>query len=148
VTPSPTHGHQRLLVRLLDAFLDALREREDMEVLVSPADLVLGTRTLVQPDLFVIRTDPSRPVAGWNDVGVPVLAAEILSPGTASRDRGIKRRIYQQAGVAEYWVVDPDVRLIERWTPQAIRPEIMNTLAIWAPAGTPLLSLDLATLFE
>jgi Uma2 family endonuclease len=101
----------------------------------------------VQPDLFVIRRDPSRPIASWSDVGVPVLAAEILSPGTASRDRGKKRRIYQQAGVAEYWIVDADARLIERWTPTDVRPEILDTTAVWAPDGEALLSLDLSALF-
>ena len=148
VTPAPTHGHQRVLVRLLAAFLEALRGRGDLEVLVSPADIVLDPRTLVQPDLFVIRVDPAAPPSSWKDVGVPLVAIEILSPGTASRDRGAKRRIYQRAGVGEYWIVDPDARLIERWTPSDIRPEILDERLTWAPdGGTPLLSLELAGLF-
>jgi hypothetical protein len=54
-------------------------------------------------------------VREWSEIGVPVLAIEFLSPSTASRDRGAKRRIYQRAGVAEYWTVDLDARLVERW---------------------------------
>jgi len=148
VTPAPTYGHQDLLMRLIAAVLAALRGREDLKLLASPADLVLRPRTLVQPDLFVIRVNPAAPPASWQDVGVPVVAIEILSPGTAARDRGAKRRIYQRAGVGEYWIVDLDARLIERWTPSDIRPEILDERLTWAPdGGTSLLSLELASLF-
>jgi Uma2 family endonuclease len=147
VSPAPAHGHQRLVARLLVALADAIRPRNDLEVLSSPADITLGVRTLVQPDVFVIRGDPSGATMPWKDVGIPVLAVEILSPGTAARDRGKKRRIYQRAGVAEYWIVDADARLIERWTPTDVRPEILDVTAVWAPDGETLLSLDLSSLF-
>jgi len=148
VTPAPAYPHQSALSRLQSALSMALAGRTDLEVLSSPADVVLGPRTLVQPDLFVIRVNPTAPPASWQDVGVPVVAIEILSPGTASRDRGIKRRIYQRAGVSEYWIVDLDARLIERWTPSDIRPEILDERLVWAPEDEPsLLSLDLTSLF-
>ena len=148
LTPAPTYGHQDVLSRLFSALLEGLRGREDIKLLTSPADIVLGPRTLVQPDLFVIRIDPTSPPTSWQGVGVPVLAIEILSPGTASRDRGAKRRIYQRAGVGEYWIVDLDARLIERWTPSDIRPEILDERLAWMPDGEPaLVSLDLISLF-
>jgi hypothetical protein len=49
--------------------------------------------------------------------------------------------------VAEYWIVDADARLIERWTPTDVRPEILDVTAVWAPDGETLLSLDLSSLF-
>jgi Uma2 family endonuclease len=148
VTPAPTYGHQDVLATLFAALHAAIRSRPDLKVLWSPADLVLGPSTLAQPDLFVIRIDPASPPSSWKDVGVPLVAIEILSPGTASRDRGAKRRIYQRAGVGEYWIVDLDARLIERWTPSDIRPEILDERLVWSPEGEPsLLSLDLASLF-
>ena len=88
VTPAPAYEHQRVLNRLQFVLNMALAGRADLEVLSSPADVVLRPRTLVQPDLFVIRVNPAAPPASWQDVGVPVVAIEILSPGTASRDRG------------------------------------------------------------
>jgi Uma2 family endonuclease len=148
VTPAPAYEHQRVLNRLQFALNMALAGRADLEVLSSPADVVLRPRTMVQPDLFVIRVNPAAPPASWQDVGVPVVAIEILSPGTASRDRGAKRRIYQRAGVGEYWIVDLDARLIERWTPSDIRPEILDERLVWAPEGEPpVLSLELGSLF-
>ena len=41
---------------------------------------------------------------------------EILSPTTAHRDRGVKRKLYDRQGVSVYWIVDPDARAVEVWT--------------------------------
>jgi Uma2 family endonuclease len=148
VTLSPAYRHQVVVSRLMGGLLRATASRPELEVLTSPADIRLGPRTAVQPDLFVCRVDPSTPPHDWPDLGTPVLAIEILSPSTASRDRGAKRRIYQQAGIAEYWVVDPDARLIERWTSADVRPEIVDEVLEWRVDGTVLLLLPLSQLFD
>jgi Uma2 family endonuclease len=147
VTPSPAYGHQYLVSRLHGALTRALDGRPDLVTLASPADIVLGPRTLVQPDLFVLRINPGSPPRSWSEAGVPMVAIEVLSPSTAPRDRGAKRRIYQRAGVEEYWVVDMDARLIERWTPEDTRPEIIDERLEWRDGGTTLLVLTLDQLF-
>ena len=140
VTPAPELLHQRAVGRLfrdLATYLDGWR---DLELFASPADVILGPRILVQPDLFVARVPPGGRLRKWQDVGVPVLAIEGLSPGTASRDRGKKRLIYQREGVAEYWIVDLDARLVERWRPADERPEIARDRLVWksGPSAPPL----------
>ena len=52
---------------------------------------------------------------------------EILSPSTAHRDRGIKRKLYERQGVAQYWIVDLDTETVEVWT-VASRPSEMPAL--------------------
>jgi Uma2 family endonuclease len=146
-TPSPTYGHQYLLGRLHAALAQALEGWKDLVVLASPADIVLGPYALVQPDLFVLRIDPGAPPKGWSEVGVPMIAIEVLSPSTAPCDRGAKRRIYQRAGVAEYWLVDPDARLVERWTPTDTRPEVVDERLEWRVGGTVLFSASTDQLF-
>jgi Uma2 family endonuclease len=148
VTLAPAWPHQRALQEFWHPLYVALTGHETLGVLPSPADIRLGPRRLVQPDLFVYRRQPGHRVREWREVGVPVLAIEFLSPTTAARDRGAKRRIYQRAGVAEYWIVDLDARLVERWRPDDIRPEILDGQLVWAPAElqTPL-TLDLQSLF-
>lgn len=69
-------------------------------------------------------------------MGVPLIAIEVRSEATAARDRGAKRRRYQRAGVAEYWIEDLDARLIERWRPEDTRPEIADESLEWLlPTG-------------
>lgn len=149
VTPSPALLHQAVLREVMSLLIESLRGQEDLHLFSSPADVVLGPRTLVQPDLFVVRQQPGTRLRRWEDVGVPVLAVEFLSPGTAVRDRGVKRRIYQQAGVPEYWIVDLDARLVERWRPADTRPEVLSETLVWdLPVGSGRLRVDLPSLFE
>ncbi len=74
---------------------------------------------------------------------------EVVSPATARYDRTIKRALYQRVGVMEYWIVDLDARLVERWRPEDTRPEIVTDSLTWHPAGTsePMV-LDLEAFFK
>ncbi|MGH7700475.1 MAG: Uma2 family endonuclease [Gemmatimonadales bacterium] len=147
VTPAPALLHQRAVGELMYALQSCLRSRSDLELFAGPADVILGPRILVQPDLFVARVPPGGRLQKWQDVGVPVLAIEILSPGTAARDRGKKRLIYQREGVGEYWIVDLDARLVERWMPGDDRPEILRDKLVRG-AGDELIELELAAFFR
>ena len=142
VTPAPRGLHQaaiRALVRLLDPWLTA---SGTAELLWSPADISLGEDEILQPDLFVFRTAARRPIRDWSDISELLLVIEVLSPSTARVDRTLKRLRYQRARVPEYWIVDLDARLIERWRPDDARPEILTGRIEWAG-----LAIDLTALF-
>ena len=47
--------------------------------------------------------------------GRPRSGVEILSPSTAYRDRGLKLDRYQKAGVSEYWMVDPERKVVQQY---------------------------------
>ena len=79
--------------------------------------------------------------------GHPLLFVEVLSPGTARYDRVVKRARYQRYGV-EYWIFDADARLVERWTPEAARPENLSDRLTWRVAGATItLTIHLPELF-
>jgi Uma2 family endonuclease len=147
VGPEASLRHQRAAFALGRLLLPSLAERPDLELFAHPGDIVLGDRTVVEPDLFVIPRPASAEVH-WRDVGRPVLIIEILSSSTAARDRGIKRRLYQQSGIPEYWIVDLDSRLIERWRPDDERPEILRDSLVWLPPWSSQgFQLDLPAFF-
>ncbi len=147
VSPEATLRHQRAAVALGRLLLPSLSSHPDLELFPIPGDIVLGPRTVVAPDLFVIPR-PASSDTHWRDVGRPVLVVEILSSSTAVRDRGVKRRIYQQAAVPEYWIVDLDARLVERWRPEDDRPEILRERLAWQPVGsTAPFEIDLSGYF-
>jgi Uma2 family endonuclease len=135
VTPAPTWTHQQavyLLQRRLDDFAGPRRLGV---VLASPADVDLEERTGVQPDVFVAPLVDGRRPSRFEDVGRLLLVAEVLSPTTARYDRGKKRLRYQRAGIPEYWIVDLDARVVERWRPDDERPEVLSERLAWHPAG-------------
>jgi Uma2 family endonuclease len=114
----------------------------------APADVGLSDDTVVGPDLFVVPLVDGRRPQSWDDVGRLLLAIEILSPSTARVDRTIKRRRYQREGVPEYWVVDGDARVVERWRPADKRPEIVTDDLEWKPSSEiAALIIDLPVLF-
>ena len=56
--------------------------------------------------------------------------------------------LFQRAGVPEYWIVDLDARLVERWRPGDERPEVLTERLRWQPdAATPPLEIDLSAFF-
>jgi Uma2 family endonuclease len=148
VTPAPRRSHQRAVLRLSTLLDGYLRSRRDLEVLTSPADIRAGRRTSVQPDLFVVPIERGEAAHLWPEVRALLLAVEVLSPGTARVDRHQKRRLYQREAVAEYWVVDLDSRLVERWRPGDERPEIVTDTLDWRASGDdePLV-IELETFF-
>ena len=148
VTPAPMPPHQRLVGELflsLHAYANAHRIGD---ALMSPADIELGDDTVVQPDIFVARLVNGKVSLRWEDLGPLLLAIEVLSPGTARVDRTIKRSSYQRAGIAEYWIVDGDARVVERWRPADDRPEVLADRLEWQPdPAFPPLVIELDALF-
>ena len=114
MTPAPTYRHQRVSWRLGKA-LDRLLEEPGHGVVVqAPFGVEFpATGEGVQPDfLFVSEARRGIISNAWIS-GAPDLVVEILSPSTASRDRGLKLRLYERQGVREYWIVDPDENAID-----------------------------------
>lgn len=149
VTPAPRWNHQEAVFRLaqqLDAYLQRIG---GAHLALSPADVELDPYTLVQPDVFIVPSVGGRRPKNWTDITGLLLAVEILSPSTARADRSIKRGRYQRAAIPEYWIVDVDARLIERWRPGDERPEILTERLTWVlREGVEPLTIDLVAFFR
>ena len=147
VTPSPGTPHQRTVRILLGAVNAWLEAQPVGEVFDSPFDVQLEAESIVQPDVFVVPPAESRRLDAGPPARVLSLVIEVVSPSSAYADRGPKRELYQRH-VPEYWIVDPDAKLIERWRPGDERPEILRSTAEWRPAGVATgFELDLQTFF-
>jgi Uma2 family endonuclease len=148
VTPAPVRAHQRALAELYDRLKPYVASHTLGELLWSPADIEFSPSRLVQPDLFIISEEPGSRGKSWRDAKSLLLAVEALSPTTARADRIKKRRIYQDEGVPEYWIVDLDARVIERWRPNDERPEILADVLAWRPrVDIEPLTIDLEQYF-
>lgn len=106
VLPLPTFSHQRLvalLYRLLSAFVE---EREMGVVMFAPLRIQLWHGKFREPDLVFMAADHADRLGEqfWRGAD---LVMEIVSPDDPERDKVTKRREYAQAGIPEYWIVDP-----------------------------------------
>ena len=88
-----------------------------------------------------------RRVPEWSDISALMLAVEILSPSSLRNDRVLKRDFYLANNVEEYWIVDVDARVIERWLPTQETPELLRETLMWSPRGGEPLVIDLQALF-
>jgi Uma2 family endonuclease len=116
VTPAPKVHHQRVSRRLERALYALVQDSGLGEILHAPIGVEFpATAEGVQPDIIFVSSERRGIVADDWIRGAPDLVVEILSPTTAARDRGVKRKLYERQGVAEYWIVDPDAAAVEVW---------------------------------
>ncbi len=104
VLPMPTDEHQGILSFLEDAFKAAIGPRG--VVRFAPLRLRLRSRKFREPDLLLLldRADPRRENRYWHGAD---LLLEVVSPDKPARDLIEKRRDYAEAGIPEYWIVNP-----------------------------------------
>lgn len=147
VTPAPRVLHELVVRALYDRIAPFVRAHGLGIAMSGPADYAFGADEVLQPDLFVVPRGFS-PLAAWTDLPRPLLVVEVTSPASADADRGVKRRRYLEAGIPEYWVVDPDRRHVERFRPGAARAEVVTATLAWQPRGeSPRLEMDLVEVF-
>ncbi len=114
VPPAPTRSHQHVtgtIYALLRAWADV--QLEPYFVGLAPLDLHLGPSRIVQPDVFVVRGLVDLTATGPIEQ-IPVLCVEVLSTNRVY-DRVTKRFLYGEAGVPEYWLVDPVTQAVENF---------------------------------
>lgn len=113
--PTPAPKHQSVVFRLGRALDDFISARKLGMVFLAPIDVVLAPSRVVQPDIIFVSAANKRIIE--NAIyGVPDLIVEVVSPGSWRRDRVDKRSLYEQFGVKEYWIVDPEAHTIEVWS--------------------------------
>jgi Uma2 family endonuclease len=150
MAPAPTVSHQDIAGEVFFQLKQALHG-PPCRVLIAPVDVRLPKAdeaderidTVVQPDVLVV-CDPAK-LSERGVRGAPDWVLEVLSPATAGHDQVLKRRIYEQAGVREYWLVHPtdrvltvyrlangaygrpDTQLLEGETPLGVLPGVVVT---------------------
>jgi Uma2 family endonuclease len=113
VSALPVPTHQRVAMKLAVLFETAAPMAPC--TVFAPAEIHVSRTTVLEPDVAVyagvdiVQRD-------WRTMPVPCLVIEVLSPSTRSHDRHRKRPEYLRHGIAHVWTVDPDARVIERWS--------------------------------
>jgi len=113
MSPAPTTKHQRISRRLLYVLEDYFLRTKAGEVFDAPTDVILSDINIVQPDILVVLAARGSIITEKNIQGAPDLVIEIISESTRKTDETTKKKIYEQYGVLEYWIVDPELALVK-----------------------------------
>jgi Uma2 family endonuclease len=106
MSPAPSVRHQMLVVELLVALRDwASKQKKSFFVGIGPQDIRFAKNRILQPDIYILAGKVDLDHKGPLDV-VPLLCVEVASSNRVY-DRVTKRSVYGDAGVREYWVVEP-----------------------------------------
>jgi Uma2 family endonuclease len=149
VTPAPSDWHERLVAKLNHRLCHHLGEEADERLRGSRTEVSaweMGEEKILQPDAVVF-PEGTRPTGKDWKAPIPVWVAEVLSPSTAKRDRGVKIRLYAAAGVREAWLVDPDAETIEVFDLATKLPRVFAKGESAVSKAIPGFSVDVAGLF-
>ena len=105
VTPTPTAPHQLIAARVMIS-LGGYAATTGCGQLLPSVDVLISPHDLVEPDLLFLSREHVHRIRGEYFSEPPDLVIEILSPSTRGRDLGEKLRLYEKAGVPQYWVLD------------------------------------------
>ena len=146
VSPSPSVRHQVLVQRLMSALTD-WSSTQDHAVFIghAPLDVRFSPGRILQPDLFVILDEVSMSHEGPLDM-VPAICIEV---GSSNRvyDRVTKRFIYGEAGVKEFWFVEPS-GTIERYSGAGLATVVTESEGDLKTPILPGLELTVPELFR
>ena len=115
----PLRVHQEILMSLSRQIANYLDGKQckvypapfAVRLFAQAGDAPEDVDTMVEPDITVV-CDPEK-LDKYGCRGAPDMVIEILSPSTRRHDLAVKYRLYQRAGVREYWIVDPDTRTVQ-----------------------------------
>ncbi|MGH9155734.1 MAG: Uma2 family endonuclease [Acidimicrobiales bacterium] len=140
IVNDPTFEHQRIAMLITAALLAWTREQPARGTAGFGGNWTIAPGTVYKPDVWW--TAEGHTPTGSRSDRAPDLAVEIRSPGTWTLDVGIKRRRYEEAGVAELWLVDSPARsvlVLRRTRPGAANFDVALEVAAGETLTTPLL---------
>jgi len=112
MSPAPSFYHQEIVLRFYRQLYHWVSQHKLGKVIAAPIDMVLSPHRVTQPDVAFISQARLNIIATTIN-GAVDLAAEVISLGSRSRDRIEKRDLYEQYGIREYWLIDPEAETVE-----------------------------------
>lgn len=120
MSPAPMRYHQQISASITIT-VGSYFKKNPCSFYAAPFDVRLTKKTtndkevttVVQPDFCVICDESKLDEKGC--IGSPDLIVEILSVSTAKKDFNEKFNLYQENGVLEYWIINPDAKVLHQF---------------------------------
>lgn len=149
MSPSPIYFHQKIIMNLITSLSKYIENNKVGEIILSPMDVYLTEEDVYQPDIIFISNE-NKGIIKDRIRGVPDLVVEVLSPSTGYYDLVKKKIIYEQTGVKEYWIVDPEMKTVEVYENNNKEFQVFNKAVKEGKVKSKLLNgfeIDLSSIF-
>lgn len=113
MTAAPGTQHQRVVLALAVLLREYVLAHGLGEVFIAPIDCIMSDITIVQPDIVFVDSGHASLTSARGVEGAPTLVVEVISPSTATADRGSKLQLYARYRVAYYWIADLELRRLD-----------------------------------
>lgn len=110
--PAPDFWHQDIVLEIATQLRVFLKQHPIGRVSIAPVDVYLNPENVYQPDIVFLTNDQMSMVQKGRIKGAPAVVIEVLSPGTELYDKREKKRVYEQYGVKEYWIVNVETKKV------------------------------------
>ena len=138
--PSPPIIHQLIISILLRLLGNWVEEGQLGFIFTAPTDVILGSIAMpIQPDILFVSTANSEILGRQKIEGAPDLVIEVLSPSSVRHDRQTKFRVYETAGIPEYWIINPKGGTVEIYALENEQYELAGEYAKEETLISPLL---------
>lgn len=144
VSPSPNPAHAYTVSELHGTLRQIAAEDQHRGVVLMDLDTQVADATMRRPDLLYFSQSRRHLIGRDRLSGVPDLAVEVVSPASGSLDRDTKFREYADAGIMNYWIIDPSQRSFAAYRlssgeyRQTVRGQHQQTVKAEPFAETPL----------
>jgi Uma2 family endonuclease len=151
MSAAPIPKHQIVSIRLVFRILQYVEAHRLGICLCAPIDLLLAKDSVVQPDIIFIQESRRGIIGEKYLTAAPDLVIEILSDSTRKLDLVLKRSLYAEHGVREYWIVDPkaeriDIHVLENG--ELVKKSEGTEGEVRSPAVLPGLAFPVREIFE
>ncbi|HHT9109996.1 MAG TPA: Uma2 family endonuclease, partial [Candidatus Brocadiaceae bacterium] len=127
MTPSPIPYHQEIILKLGSKLLKFIDKNRLGKVYIAPIDVYFSDTDVYQPDIIFISKMHLKIIGEKRIDGAPDIVIEVLSPSSAYYDLRLKKDVYEQSGVTEYWIIDPVQKKIEMFFNKQDRFELITS---------------------
>ena len=153
MSPAPNLYHQTIATNLAGVVVPQVER--PCRPFITPFDVYLtrtdGGESVVQPDMCVVCDETKLVTRGCE--GAPDWVVEILSPGNTKREMRDKFSLYEESGVREYWIIDPEHVSIDRYLLEdgryrRLEPRFEDDVEPFGPAAVPSVEMLGAAVFR
>jgi|688.fasta_scaffold1036610_1 Uma2 family endonuclease len=116
MSPAPLDRHQQISLELSSELFYFVKKNKLGAVREAPYDVYLDEKNAFQPDILFVSNENIHLIKKDGLHGAPDLVIEILSPSNSKYDLKVKKDVYEQYGVKEYWIVDPEDKSVTGYT--------------------------------